>query len=497
MTCRVPSVGVSQHPLEIECCGRSISSASRLSASCSLWLQRRRDTVRSRQSERRLGYAPATPRQQQQLLWTRSELRLRRKQPHIPPPAYTAPRSYGDNTVARQRARRPRDDERAAAVPTRAAATKAAATTARTIAHPTRPQGQPPAPPVSGSRRHGSAEQPSSYARAAERRLGAAPVGGGGTAAAVAPATRSRSSRATRSIRCRAAIRSRSRSSCPRTGLEPVHQARPEALIRRAARPQKSRSARAAAELRDGRRRPAESTRCRAGRSPAPEAAEAPADWTGSHTVKPGESLYAIAREEQDQAHRARALQRHRRLSQGEAGHGAEGAGNDGSSESTVASNADSAPSSAPLDLHRSSRAQSMAEALEPAADRHRRVAPAMLNGGSGAAAPGRQPRRQARERRTAPCPMPAAPRRPRVKARSPEASCAGRSPARSSTHVRSASRWHAQRRRRILRRRSAPMCARPKAVSSPTAGDELKGYGNLGSHPSRQRLGDRLRARR
>ncbi len=31
--------------------------------------------------------------------------------------------------------------------------------------------------------------------------------------------------------------------------------------------------------------------------APVAEAAEAPADWTGSHTVKPGESLYAIARE--------------------------------------------------------------------------------------------------------------------------------------------------------------------------------------------------------
>ncbi len=119
--------------------------------------------------------------------------------------------------------------------------------------------------------------------------------------------------------------------------------------------------------------------------APAAEVAEAPADWSGTHTVKQGESLYAIARENKvklAELERYNGIADSRKVKPGTVlkvpGHG---------SSETVASAADSAPSSAPAAIP--DRAQSMSEAASPPPTASS-VAPAMLNGNGGAPADNR-----------------------------------------------------------------------------------------------------------
>jgi murein DD-endopeptidase MepM/ murein hydrolase activator NlpD len=123
--------------------------------------------------------------------------------------------------------------------------------------------------------------------------------------------------------------------------------------------------------------------------TPAAEVAEAPSDWTGTHTVKSGESLYAIARENKvklAELERYNGIADSRKVKPGTVlkvpGH---------VSSETVASSAgstpsaDSAPSSAPAAIP--DRAQSMSEAASPPPTASS-VAPAMLNGSGNGSAP-------------------------------------------------------------------------------------------------------------
>lgn len=114
--------------------------------------------------------------------------------------------------------------------------------------------------------------------------------------------------------------------------------------------------------------------------APTADVAEAPSDWTGTHTVKQGESLYAIARENKvklSELERHNGIADSRKVKPGTVlkvpGHGSD----------SVASSADSAPSSAAAPV--APPAQSMAEASSPPATPSS-VAPAMLNGSSNAA---------------------------------------------------------------------------------------------------------------
>lgn len=282
---------------------------------------------------------------------------------------YTAPRSYGDNTVARQELDVPRETS-ALPPPTNQTGTYEGG---RYDSAHYRPTNQ-----VQGNQYQGAApvtarEQPPAYAP--QQSAGyAAPVSGGGTNMAAA------SHGPGDAIEVQQGDTLYSLSRRHQVSVSDLMSA--NQLSSPAIKPGQKLYLPSGTSAKAAPRAPAPSYETAAA-SPAPvtEAVEAPADWTGSHTVKPGESLYAIARENKiklAELERYNGIADSRKVMPGTVlkvpGNGASNASSD-----TVASNAEtprqsSAPAAIPV------RTQSMSEAASPPPTASS-VAPAMLNG--------------------------------------------------------------------------------------------------------------------
>lgn len=289
---------------------------------------------------------------------------------------YTAPRSYGDNSVSRQELDVPRETS---ALPPSSNQSGSYEGGRYDSAHyrPSNPNsgGQYSGNQYSGSQYQGSTpvtEQPSSYAPRQSAGY-AAPVEGGGTKVAASHGAGdaievqqgdtlySLSRRHQVSV---SELMSANQLSSP--AIKPGQKLYlPNGTSAKAA-------PRAPASYDTAAASPAEAPAA----APVVEAAEAPADWTGSHTVKQGESLYAIAREKKVKLadlERYNGIADSRKVKPGTVLK----VPGDGSSDA-VASSTGSAPSSAPASIP--DRAQSMSEATSPPPTASS-VAPAMLNG--------------------------------------------------------------------------------------------------------------------
>jgi murein DD-endopeptidase MepM/ murein hydrolase activator NlpD len=287
---------------------------------------------------------------------------------------YTAPRSYGDNTVARQELDVPRETS-ALPPPTNQTGTYEGG---RYDSAHYRPTNQ-----VQGNQYQGAApvtarEQPPAYAP--QQNAGyAAPVNGGGT-----NMTASHGSGDAIEVQQGDTLYSLSRRhQVSVSDLMSTNQ-----LTSPAIKPGQKLYLPGSASAKAAPRAPAPSYETAAAApaeqpAPAPlaEAAEAPANWNGSHTVKPGESLYAIARENKiklAELERYNGIADSRKVMPGTVLK-VPGYGSSNGSSDTVASNADTPrPSSAPATIP--VRTQSMSEASSPPPTASS-VAPAMLNG--------------------------------------------------------------------------------------------------------------------
>lgn len=293
---------------------------------------------------------------------------------------YTAPRSYGDNSVARQELDVPRETS-ALPPPTNQGGSYEGG---RYDSAHYRPSNQNSGNQYSGGQYQGAApvtEQPSSYAP--QQSAGyAAPVGGSGTKVAALGGTGD-------AIEVREGDTLYSLSRRHQVSVSELMSA--NRLSTPSIKPGQKLYLPSGASAKAAPRAPAPSYDTAAAppaEAPATapaqvaEAVEAPSDWTGSHTVKPGESLYAIARENKiklTELERYNGIADSRKVKPGTV---LKVPGNGSSDNSdTVASNTNSAPSSAPATIP--DRAQSMSEAASPPPTASS-VAPAMLNGNGG-----------------------------------------------------------------------------------------------------------------
>jgi murein DD-endopeptidase MepM/ murein hydrolase activator NlpD len=289
---------------------------------------------------------------------------------------YTAPRSYGDNTVARQELDVPRETS---ALPQSSNQSGSYEGGRYDSAH-YRPSNQNPGNQYSGNQYQGAApvtEQPSSYAP--QQSAGyAAPVEGAGTKVAAlhgaGDSIEVQQGDTLYSLSRRHQVSVSELMSANRLSTPSI---KPGQKLYLPSGPSAKAAPRApAASYETAAAAPAEQP------APAPvaEAAEAPADWSGSHTVKPGESLYAIARENKiklTELERHNGIADSRKVKPGTVLK-VPGNGSSNGSSDTVASNADTRPSSAPATIP--VRTQSMSEASSPPPTASS-VAPAMLNG--------------------------------------------------------------------------------------------------------------------